>query len=63
MAGLVGEVATTTGATVLTVTHVAAEARAAPLTVLVEGGLAHPPEPSAKLFADPPPALRAYLGT
>jgi thiamine transport system ATP-binding protein len=62
MAALVGEVAAAGGATVLTVTHDAGEARATPLTVLVDGGVAHPPVPSDVLFADPPPALRAYLG-
>ena len=30
--------------------------------VLVADGVAHPPGPTAELFADPPPALRAYLG-
>ncbi len=63
MARLVAAVAARTDATVLTVTHDPAEARAAPLTVLVDAQDAHPPAPSDALFADPPPALRAYLGT
>lgn len=62
MAALVGQVASATGATVLTVTHDAAEARAMPLTLLVAEGRAHSPQPSATLFADPPAALRDYLG-
>jgi thiamine transport system ATP-binding protein len=62
MAALVEQVASATGATVLTVTHDAGEAQATPLTVLVDGGVAHPPAPSAALFAAPPPALRDYLG-
>jgi thiamine transport system ATP-binding protein len=50
-------------ALVLLVTHDPAEARRfAPLTVLVEGGTAHPPAPTAALLDHPPPALAAYLG-
>ena len=29
---------------------------------LVEAGIAHAPQPTADLFANPPPALQAYLG-
>ncbi len=63
MLALVAEVAGDTGATVLMVTHDPADARAfADQCVLVADGLAHPPAATAALFADPPPALRAYLG-
>ncbi|MCV2882004.1 thiamine ABC transporter ATP-binding protein [Actibacterium sp. XHP0104] len=60
---LVRELADETGATVLMVTHDPRDARAlGDQTVLVAGGLAHPPQPTEALFNDPPPALRAYLG-
>lgn len=50
-------------ATVLMVTHDPADARRfADQTILVADGIAHPPVPTAGLFDDPPPALRAYLG-
>ena len=63
MLDLVAEVAGETGATLLMVTHDPADAkRIADVTVLVADGVAHPPGPTAELFADPPPALRAYLG-
>ena len=60
---LVAEVASETGAAVLMVTHDPADARRfADKTVLVADGVAHPPQPTRALFADPPQALRAYLG-
>lgn len=63
MLALVGEVATATGATVLMVTHDPKDAQGfADLTVLVADGTAHPPQDTAKLFADPPKALADYLG-
>lgn len=63
MLTLVDDIATRTGATVLMVTHDPADARRlCPLTVLVEGGMAHPPVPTAPLLDHPPPALAAYLG-
>jgi thiamine transport system ATP-binding protein len=46
----------------LLVTHDPAEARAADRVVLVADGVAEPPVAAAALFADPPAALRAYLG-
>lgn len=50
-------------ALVLMVTHDPADARRfARDTVLVAEGVAAPPVPTAALFADPPPALAAYLG-
>ncbi|MDP4033067.1 MAG: ATP-binding cassette domain-containing protein, partial [Pseudorhodobacter sp.] len=63
MLALVGEVADETGALVMMVTHDPADARAfAALTVLVADGVAHVPVKTDALFADPPPALRVYLG-
>lgn len=64
MLELVAEVAAETGAAVLMVTHDPADARRfADKTVLVADGVAHPPQPTQALFANPPEALRAYLGT
>jgi thiamine transport system ATP-binding protein len=63
MMALVAELQAETGALTLMVTHDPADARRfAPLTVLVEGGLAHRPVPTEALFADPPPGLADYLG-
>lgn len=63
MLDLVAEVAGVTGATVLMVTHDPADARRfSDLAVLVAEGVAHAPQPTAALFAAPPPALAAYLG-
>jgi len=45
------------------VTHDPGDARRfADLVVVVADGVAQPPRATAALFADPPPALRAYLG-
>ncbi|VDC23233.1 thiamine ABC transporter ATP-binding protein [Pseudogemmobacter humi] len=63
MLALVAEVAGDTGATVLMVTHDPRDAlEFAALTVIVAGGLAAAPQPTAALFADPPAVLRDYLG-
>lgn len=63
MLGLVTALADRTGATVLMVTHDPQDAlRFAPLTCLVANGVAHPPQPTAALLDNPPPALAAYLG-
>ena len=63
MLALVAEVATDTGATVLMVTHDPQDARSfATLTILVADGVAHPPQDTAQLFANPPKALSDYLG-
>lgn len=63
MLDLVTETAAETGSAVLMVTHDPADAkRFADLTVLVADGIAQPPMPTAELFANPPPALREYLG-
>ncbi len=63
MLDLVMETAAETKATVLMVTHDPSDAkRFADLTVLVAEGVAHAPVPTDEIFADPPDALRAYLG-
>ena len=63
MLTLVAEVAAETRALVVMVTHDPADARGfADHTVLVADGVAQPPVGTEALFADPPPALRAYLG-
>lgn len=63
MLTLVAGITAETQALTLLVTHDPADARRlAPLTVLVADGIAHPPAPTDALFADPPPALAAYLG-
>ncbi len=63
MLALVAEVAGETGATVLMVTHDPKDAQGfAGQTVLVADGIAHPPRDTTTLFADPPQALRDYLG-
>ena len=63
MLDLVTQVADDTGALVIMVSHDPRDVqRFARQTVLVEGGVAHPPAPTADLFANPPDALRDYLG-
>lgn len=63
MLALVDDIATSTGATVLMVTHDPADARRlCPLTVLVADGIAQPPAPTQALLDNPPPALADYLG-
>ena len=63
MLDLLAQIAGDTGATVLMVTHDPDDARAfAGQTIVVEGGRAHPPQPTGPLLHDPPPALRDYLG-
>lgn len=63
MLTLVGEVAADSGALVMMVTHDPKDALVfADKTVLVADEIAHPPAMTAPLFADPPPALRDYLG-
>ncbi len=64
MLELVAGLARDTGATVLMVTHDPQDAlRFADATVLVAEGVAAAPVPTAALFANPPPALRDYLGS
>lgn len=63
MLGLLYDITRQTGATVLMVTHDPQDARAfAPMTVLVAGGVAYPPQPTGPLLDNPPPVLRDYLG-
>jgi thiamine transport system ATP-binding protein len=63
MIDLVDEIAAETGALVLMITHDPADARRfARETVLVAGGIAAAPVATDALFADPPEALRDYLG-
>lgn len=63
MLELLADLARDTGATVLMVTHDPQDAlRFADMTVLVADGVAAVPVATPALFADPPPALRDYLG-
>lgn len=63
MLTLVGEMAESLAALVLMVSHEPQDARVfAGHCVLVAEGRAEPPVPTGALFADPPPALKAYLG-
>lgn len=63
MLTLVREVAAETGALTILVSHDPADVRGFAIrTVLVADGQAHAPVPTAELFANPPPALRDYLG-
>jgi len=63
MLALVREVATETGALVLMVTHDPDDASAlGGHLAFIADGTVQPPEDTARLLADPPPALRAYLG-
>jgi thiamine transport system ATP-binding protein len=64
MLDLVQEVARTTGASVLMVSHDPGDARRiADLTIYLGEGRAHPPVATGSLFAAPPMGLRAYLGS
>ena len=63
MLDLVARIREEQGATLLIVTHAPEDARRiAGRVVLVEGGVAHAPVATERLFADPPPALTDYLG-
>lgn len=63
MLDLVREVAAETGATVLMVTHDPEDARALGGDIaFIADGVVQPPADAARLLADPPPSLRAYLG-
>ena len=63
MLDLVAELAGETGATVLMVSHDPGDAeRFADQAVMVTDGRAEPPVAVVDLLADPPEALRAYLG-
>lgn len=64
MLDLVAEVAAETGATLLMVTHDPADAaRIATHGIVVAEGVVSPPQRWDDLAANPPPALRRYLGT
>lgn len=64
MLDLVAELARENGVTVLMVSHDPNDARRiADQVVLVEQGHAHPPQPTSDLLDNPPPALKAYLGS
>jgi thiamine transport system ATP-binding protein len=63
MLDLVANLAAEIGATVLIVSHDPADARRiASQVILVADGMAYPPQPTAALLDNPPPALSAYLG-
>lgn len=63
MLDLTAEMLGGAGRTLLLVSHEPREAaRIAPETIFVAGGRAEAPERTEALLADPPPALRAYLG-
>ncbi len=64
MLALVAELADETGATLLIVSHEPDDARAiASHVILVADGRALPPVATDEIFAHPPAALAAYLGT
>lgn len=63
MLQLVREIVEETFATLLLVTHDPEDARALEgVTLFVDAGGVSPPEDTGAMFADPPAALRAYLG-
>ncbi len=62
MLDLTSQMARDAGATVLMITHAPEDAERADDLMFVEAGRVDPPQPVAKTMADPPPALRAYLG-
>lgn len=63
MLDLVRDLADETGSTLLMVSHEPDDAKSlADLVILVAEGVAHPPVPTAEIFANPPKALSDYLG-
>ena len=63
MLDLVAQLSDETGMTVLMVSHDPEDAlRLADETVFIDGGHAAAPRPTADLFANPPEALKAYIG-
>ena len=62
MLDLTTEVARDAGATVLMITHAPEDAERADDLIFVDAGRVDPPQPVARVLADPPKALRAYLG-
>lgn len=64
MLELVAQTAMATGSTVLMVTHSPEDARAiCNQVIVVEGGVALPPQPTDDVLNNPPEGMRAYLGT
>ena len=64
MLALTSALAQENGATVVMITHDPKDAeKAADEVIFVDAGKAHTPRPVSALMADPPAALRAYLGT
>lgn len=64
MLDLVANLCVQTKATLLMVSHDPADAlRICPQAVLVADGVAHAPQNTASLLADPPESLRLYLGS
>ena len=63
MLDLVADIAGQSGASVMMITHDPQDARRlCPQTLLVAEGSVSAPRDTAALLADPPAALRAYLG-
>ena len=63
MLDLVREIVAEAGLTLMMVSHDPRDVRALDgVTIFVAEGRAHAPVPTEPLLADPPPALRAYLG-
>lgn len=63
MLDLVSALVDETGATLLMVTHAPEDVtRIADDVIYVDDGRANAPQPAAALMANPPPALKAYLG-
>lgn len=62
MLDLTSRVARDAGATLLMITHAPEDAARADDLIFVEAGAVAPPAPVGAILADPPPALRAYLG-
>lgn len=63
MLDLTSDVVRETGATLLMITHAPEDAeRAADQVIFVDAGHAQAPRPVAEIMANPPEALRAYLG-
>ncbi|WP_333683055.1 thiamine ABC transporter ATP-binding protein [Pontibaca methylaminivorans] len=63
MLDLVADLCTEKGTTLLMVSHDPADARRlTPQTIVVDAGIAAPPQPTAELLAHPPAMLQDYLG-
>ncbi|SIT76921.1 thiamine ABC transporter ATP-binding protein [Pontibaca methylaminivorans] len=63
MLDLVADLCAEKGTTLLMVSHDPADARRlTPQTIVVDAGIAAPPQPTAELLANPPAMLQDYLG-